>query len=264
MPASPAIDLPRLAPGLGQTCGSYLASYRSALEDRVRAGEGGVAVAARHAAVLDGLLSALWCATDAAARASGSAPSGRVALIAVGGYGRGLVALHSDVDVLFLCEDAADPHVERLAEGMLYPLWDLGLSIGHAVRGVDETVRLSREDIRTATTLLDLRRVAGDAGLVQELMHAGRQKVFEPALEELLDALAKDTDARHERFGGSVYLLEPEVKLGIGGLRDLDVATWSARARWGGAKLEELVRTGAILARELGELENAREMLWRV
>jgi [protein-PII] uridylyltransferase len=260
----PAIDLGRLSPKLPGVCEGYLAGYHRRLEAAVRRGEPGVQVASQHACILDGLLGALYCASDAAARTGASAPRGRVALVAVGGYGRGLVALHSDVDVLFLCDDPTDPHVEALAEGLLYPLWDLGLQIGHAVRGIDETLRLAREDIRTATTLVDLRRVAGDRAIVADLERGGRRHVFEPALDDFLDALENDTRERHERFGGSLHLLEPEVKTGRGGLRDLDVAEWAARARWGARTTEDYVRHGALLAREVEELEAAREMLWRV
>ncbi|MFW6050358.1 MAG: [protein-PII] uridylyltransferase [Myxococcota bacterium] len=267
MPApttQPAIDLGRLSPALTGVCSNYLGSYRRQLEEAVRRGDSGVEVARRHARILDGLLGALFCAADAAARGRGRAPEGRVALVAVGGYGRGLVGLHSDVDVLFLCDDPSDPHVGALAEGLLYPLWDLGLQIGHAARGIEETLRLAREDIRTATTLIDLRRVAGDAGIVAHLNRGGRRQVFEPALDVFLEALQNDTRERHERFGGSLYLLEPDVKLGRGGLRDLDVAEWSARARWAARTTEDYIRTGALLAREVAELEAAREMLWRV
>jgi [protein-PII] uridylyltransferase len=258
-----AIDLGRLAPSLGDTCGDYLTSYRGELERAIDEGHGGVAVSRRFARSLDGLLSALACAADAASR-SVATVRGRIALVANGSYGRGLIALHSDIDVLFLCDDPDDPHAHAYAEGLLYPLWDLGLRIGHAVRGVEETVALAREDIRTATTLIDLRRIAGNREIVGELRAAGRRRVFEPALEEFLDALADDTEKRHERYGDSLYLLEPEVKLGRGGLRDIDVAEWALRARFGIEELGDAVKTGAILAREIEELETAREMLCRV
>lgn len=261
----PAIDLTRLAPSLKETCGEYCGSYRDRLADGVRRGEGGVRTAQMHARILDGLLGALYCAGDAAARAEGHTPRGRVALVAVGGYGRGLVGLRSDVDVLFLCDDPADPYVAALADGLLYPLWDLGLEIGHAVRGVRETIELAREDLRTSTTLLDMRRVAGDKQILEELSRSARRSVFEGAgLERFLDQLEEGSRERHARFGGSLYLLEPEVKLGCGGLRDLDVAMWAAHGRWGAQGTEELVRHGALLAREVRELENASEMLWRV
>jgi [protein-PII] uridylyltransferase len=210
------------------------------------------------------LLSALYCASDAATRALGHEPQGRVALVAVGGYGRSTLGLNSDVDVVFLCDDSDDPFVGALAEGLLYPLWDLGVDIGHAVRSIDETLRLAREDIRTTTTLIDFRRVAGSGSLLDDLERGAREQVFEPYLVEFLAALEQDTGTRHRRFGGSLYLLEPDVKQGRGGLRDMDVAEWAARARWGARNEQDYVRTGALLAREVRELEDAGEMLWRV
>ncbi|HJL19756.1 MAG TPA: [protein-PII] uridylyltransferase [Sandaracinaceae bacterium LLY-WYZ-13_1] len=261
----PAIDLAQLAPDLRETCDDYCVSYRSRLADAVRRGEGGVTVARMHARILDGLLGALFCAADAAARADGHRPAGPVALVAVGGYGRSMVGLCSDVDVLFLCDDPSDPYVRSAAEGLLYPLWDLGLDIGHAVRGVEDTLTLARDDLSTATTLLDMRWVAGDRVILDDLNGRARRAVFEPpALERFLSQLDEDRTARHERFGGSLYLLEPEVKRGCGGLRDLDVARWAAKARWGAERTEDLVKRGALLNREIQELETAREMIWRV
>jgi [protein-PII] uridylyltransferase len=258
------IELGALAPGLRATCDEYVVKYRAQLEAAARSGEGGIDFGRKLARSLDGLLSALFCASDAAARAAGRGPRGRVALAAVGGLGRGVVGLRSDLDVVFLADDPRDPHVAALAEGVLYPLWDAGVHIGHAVRGVAETAELGRSDLATATTLLDARPIAGARALVEELVRAGRRAVFEPALDAFLDALARDTAARHERFGGSLYLLEPEVKLGRGGLRDVDVVRWAARARWGAVSDEELVRVGALQAREARELAAATELLWRV
>ncbi|MFK7990324.1 MAG: [protein-PII] uridylyltransferase [Sandaracinaceae bacterium] len=266
MPASPrpAIDLGRLAPDLRETCGDYCGTYKEKLARMVADGAGGVDVATQHSRILDGLLGALFCASDAAVRTKGHTLRGRISLVAVGGYGRGLVGLASDADVLVLAEDPSDPHVAEIAEGLLYPLWDLGLDIGHAVRGIDETIALAREDIRTATTLLDMRRVAGDRGLIEELTSRARREVFDAGLERFLDQLEHDRVHRHDRFGGSLFLLEPEVKLGCGGLRDLDIALWAAKARWNASGTQDLVRQGVLLSREVEELETARETLWRV
>ena len=262
--SSPVVDLGGLAPSLGKTCSGYLGGYRRAFEDAVRRGDSGVGTARSHARALDGLLSALYCASDAATRALGREPQGRVALVAVGGYGRSTLGLNSDVDVVFLCDDSDDPFVGALAEGLLYPLWDLGVDIGHAARSIEETLDLARQDIRTTTTLIDFRRIAGSGSLLDELERGAREQVFEPYLNEFLGALEQDTETRHRRFGGSLYLLEPDVKQGRGGLRDMDVAEWAARARWGARNEQDYVRTGALLAREVRELEDAREMLWRV
>ncbi|MGB9340263.1 MAG: hypothetical protein WCB63_13530, partial [Polyangiales bacterium] len=100
--SSPVVDLGGLAPSLGKTCSGYLGGYRRAFEDAVRRGDSGVGTARSHARALDGLLSALYCASDAATRALGREPQGRVALVAVGGYGRSTLGLNSDVDVVFL------------------------------------------------------------------------------------------------------------------------------------------------------------------
>ncbi|MCB9626138.1 MAG: [protein-PII] uridylyltransferase [Sandaracinaceae bacterium] len=259
---SPALDLGRFAPTLGPTCGGYLKSYRARFEEAVRRGTPGVEGARQHARAIDGLLNALYCAADAAARTDAK-PKGRLSLVAVGGYGRQTLGLHSDVDVLFLCDDPTEPYVRRVSEGLLYPLWDLGVDIGHAVRGVDETIRLALEDIRTSTTLLDLRCVAGDRHIVDELHARGQEEVFESNLDRFLDALTEDTESRHRRFGDSLFLLEPEVKQGRGGLRDLDVAEWTIRARHGVRRVDEYVTCGALVEREVERLEAAREMLWR-
>ncbi|MET0343537.1 MAG: [protein-PII] uridylyltransferase [Polyangiales bacterium] len=262
--AEAATDLSVLAPSLATTCRDYLRVYAAELESAIAHGAGGIGLSRRRAAILDGLLSALYCAANAASRADGQLPAGRLALVAVGSYGRGTLSLRSDVDVIFLCDDPEDRHLASLTEAFLYPLWDVGLKVGHAVRGLDETLALARSDISTATTLLDLRRIGGDDGIVRELVERGRSELFGAGLSGFIEALEKDTEERHDRFGGSLYLLEPEVKLGRGGLRDIDVGLWGARARWQVDSLEGLVRVGAMEEKELSDLRAAQDALWRV
>ncbi len=262
--SQPAVDLSQVADGLHQTCLDYLAAHKARLRTSIDAGRSGVDVAMGLSAAYDGLLGTLFCGANAATRARGVTPRGRYALVAVGGYGRRLVGPHSDVDVLFLCDHPEDRDVAALAEAVVYPLWDLGIDISQAVRGVDETVALSRSDIRTATTLLDMRHVAGDYGIVSEIVEHGRREIFDKDVLPFFRALEDDTVARHKRFGGSVYLLEPDIKHGRGGLRDLDIIMWIAGARWGVSTLEEAAAVGALRGRELEDLTAAREHLWRV
>ncbi|MDD9971212.1 MAG: [protein-PII] uridylyltransferase [Myxococcales bacterium] len=250
-------------PDLGKACSEYLTAHRARLEEAILSGRLGVDVAQQFAHMFDGLFSTLFFAASANLRYRGGLP-GRVAVVAVGGYGRCLVAPHSDVDVLFVSEEPEDPRVVELAEAMLYPLWDSGVDVGHAVRGVRDTLELCRTDIRTSTTLLDMRHIAGDQSLCDELTRRGRELVFESEIAQFFEALASDTVARHERYGGTLYLREPELKLGRGGLRDLDVLTWMGRARWGTPDLEGLQRAGALSDVELVGLRAAREHLWRV
>jgi [protein-PII] uridylyltransferase len=251
------------SPPLRETCAEYLEQHRASLEQAIHAGQHGVDVARRYAAMYDGLFGSLCCAADAESRGDGK-ELGRVALVAVGGYGRRLVAPHSDVDVLFLCDDPTDERILRMAEQVLYPLWDVGVDIGHAVRGLEETLDLSESDIRTSTTLLDLRHVTGDRAIVQELEERGRERIFSAHLPRFVEALESDTAGRHERFGDSLYLTEPELKLGRGGLRDLDIILWCAKARYGVDSLTGAVDHGMLTEHELGDLEAAQEHLWRV
>ncbi len=260
--ARPDLDLTALAPMLGAVCQEYRDRHRGALEARLRAGEGGLPVAILHARIVDGMLSALFCAAEATLRTRGEKL--RLALVAVGGYGRGHLGLHSDLDLIVLAEREDDVRAAKVAEALLYPLWDLGLEIGHAVRGVEATLQLAREDLRTATMLLDARRVAGDASLVDELLRGARRQVFDPGGTALVQKLIEERIARHERFGGSRYLLEPDVKHGCGGLRDLDLVLWAMQIRKGVRTPDEAVRASLLVSREAEALVAAQSAIWTI
>ena len=261
--SGPQLDLRRLNPELDKVCQEYLERYQGLLQESVERGLTGVSVARRHAQVLDGLLSSLYAAARAVLVKRNAMP-GRLCLSATGGYGRGLLGVHSDVDLLFVCDDPDNPLVQEIAEGVLYPLWDSGMEVGHAVRSVDDTLRLAEEDIRTATTLLDVRPVAGDAALVTELVRESRSRIFDGDWISFVEALEYDTRQRHERFGDSHYLLEPHIKMGRGGLRDVEAARWIASARWGVLAGKQEYGSEALSARELAALANAEELLWRI
>lgn len=260
--ARPELDLTALAPMLGAVCQEYRDRHRAALAARIRKGESGLSVATLHARIVDGMLSALFCAAEATLRTRGEKV--RLALAAVGGYGRGHLGLCSDLDLIVLAEREDDARAAQIAEALLYPLWDLGLEIGHAVRGVESTIHLAREDLRTATMLLDVRRVAGDASLVDELLKGARRQVFDPGGTEIVEKLIAERIQRHARFGGSRYLLEPDVKHGCGGLRDLDIILWATQLRKGARTPEEAVRASLLVSREAEALAAARECLWTI
>ncbi|MBI2895109.1 MAG: [protein-PII] uridylyltransferase [Deltaproteobacteria bacterium] len=268
MTAARRVDLVALQPGLPATCKAYLARERALCEQAIADGEGGIAVARRLAAAYDGLLSTLWAAAQAALGA-GPGPgrarkAGRTTLVAVGGYARRRMGLRSDVDLLFLCERRSDDAADAIAEAILYPLWDLGVQVGHVVRTPEECVELARSDLKTATALLEGRRVAGDETLAAVLGDDALRSVFSADLETFLDRLRADATARHARFGGSLYLLEPDVKNGRGGLRDLDAALWAAKAAYRVGGMEDLVRIGMLSNREWDEVRAADDFLWRV
>jgi [protein-PII] uridylyltransferase len=268
--AGPASErLLKIAPPLGGELRDYLARHRADLARRLAAGEDGLSLGRRHAKVLDGLMSSLHAAACAAVAVKGTRPE----LAAVGSYGRGAVALRSDADVRLIVPAGAKHResAKAFAEALLYPLWDVGLSVGHQVIDPGEALGLAQTDLATATSLLDLRHLAGDKALTTQLCDRAWSGLFsEGQLADFVERLEAEAAARHERFGASVYLLEPDVKSGAGGLRDLDGARWAARARFkvggdpAGDPWTELVRLGVLVAREAKEIGAAEQFLWRV
>jgi [protein-PII] uridylyltransferase len=248
-----------------------LASSAKARSARRRAGKAadtphldGVALGRRRTAMLDELVVRMFVA--AVAKTGVTEP---IALAAVGSYGRGAVALRSDIDVRLVTKDGHRRReaAAQVADALLYPLWDAGLSVGHQVTSQSEVLELAQTDLATATSLLDLRVIAGDASLVKDLVDRAYLGLFsEGELGRFVDRLEEEASARHARFGESLYLLEPEVKSGAGGLRDIDIARWAARARYrvGADPWQELVRLGVIVPREAQEMARAEELLWRV
>lgn len=256
--------LERVSPELVPELRRYHLRHRQGVEDMVRTGsrEAGLAAGQRHAKAFDGLLSALFHAAHAAMiREKIWWP---VSLAAVGSYGRGAVSLHSDLDVRLVTRKDAQ-RAAPVAEALLYPLWDSGLSVGHQVITADDTIDLARTDLPTATSLLDWRHVAGDGAVGEAMLARAYEGVFGPGnLRAFIERLGEQAEERAVKYGGSVFLLEPDVKNGAGGIRDLDIAQWAARARWHAKDLADCVRLGVLVPREILPLEAALSFIWRV
>src|SRR5262249_16875855 len=157
---------------------------------------------------------------------SADVPDG-VALAAVGGYGRGELAPASDIDLLLLHELRDGRAVRDLAERLLYPLWDAGFDVGHGVRNVNESMALAARRLDVATALLDARLLDGDAGLFASLRERLRDRVRDPR-SAFVDRLREGADERRRQFGSASQRLEPDVKEGSGGLRDIHTLGWLA------------------------------------
>jgi len=226
------------------------------------AASAGLVLARKRAEILGGLLASLFQAGTMAVASRTKLPP--VVLGAVGGFGRGLLGWRSDLDVRLVTEESPE-RVQELAEAILYPLWDAGVSIGHQVATIDDLVDAARHDLPTATSLLDFHRLAGDAALARRLEERAFGGLFgEGALLDFYERLGSEVDERHRRFGDSVYLLEPDVKCGAGGLRDLDIALWAARARFRTGGVSELRRVGVLSARETEEAAAAMDFIWKL
>jgi [protein-PII] uridylyltransferase len=242
---------------------SYLDAQIRELSGLFSTQEGaGQLLSQRYSQAVDELLRRLYASAIENTRREGPMPS--VLLAAVGGYGRKLLGWKSDLDVRLLTRGEPE-RLQPLAEAMLYPLWDAGISIGHQVITPKQVVADAARDLPTATALLDFRPIAGERSLEPILRERAFDNVFEASrLPEFITRLRAEASARHQRLHDSVYLLEPDVKNGAGGLRDLDLGLWAAGARWRTADLGELERLNVLSEREAAEITQAAEFLWTV
>jgi len=221
----------------------------------------GLELARRHARLADGMLQAVYSAALRSSRPRALPP---VLFAAVGGYGRNQLGWKSDLDVLFVTKGNAS-ELEAFVEAVLYPLWDAGIAIGHQVMRLDDLVDTAHDALPTATALLDVRRLAGSTAIGHQLRERAFGQLFCPDQQaHFVERLAKEVEERWRRYGDSIYLLEPDVKNGAGGLRDIDVASWTARAVFHGADWSELVRAGVLTERESQALHNATDFFFRV
>ena len=188
----------------------------------------------------------------------------RMAIVAQGGYGRGLLAPGSDIDLLFLLPYKQTAWGESVAEYMLYLLWDLGFKVGHATRNIDQCVRLSHSDMTIRTALLDARLILGDAPLYADFQHRFRKEVLEVNARPFIEAKLAEQNVRHARAGASRYLVEPNVKDGKGGLRDLHTLHWLAKHLYPDKAEAEFVEAGVFTFHEYRSFRRCEAFLWTV
>ncbi|MBI4275078.1 MAG: [protein-PII] uridylyltransferase [Rhizobiales bacterium] len=188
----------------------------------------------------------------------------RMAVVATGGYGRGLLAPGSDIDLLFLLPYKQTAWGESIAEAILYCLWDMGLKVGHATRSVDECIRQAKADMTIRTAILEARYLFGDAKLYDELIERFDRNIVQNSAAEFVAAKLAEREERHRRAGQSRYLVEPNVKDGKGGLRDLHTLFWIAKYVYRVRSIEELVGLDVFDRREYTLFRRCEDFLWSV
>ncbi|RTL71945.1 MAG: [protein-PII] uridylyltransferase [Hyphomicrobiales bacterium] len=189
----------------------------------------------------------------------------RMAVVATGGYGRGLLAPFSDVDLLFLLPYKQTPWGESVVEYILYLLWDIGLKVGHATRTVDQSIKLSRTDATIRTALLDSRLILGDTILFGELMTRMREDAETASVARaFVEAKLLERDERHGRAGESRYKVEPNIKDGKGGLRDLHTLHWLAKYLYGVSLTEQEAERSVFTPEEAATFRRCENFLWTV
>src|SRR6202045_3323350 len=188
----------------------------------------------------------------------------RMAIVATGGYGRGVLAAGSDIDLLFLLPYKQTAWGESVAEALLYCLWDMGLKVGHATRSVAECIRQAKADMTVPTTILESRHLLGDAKLYEELTTRFDKEVVQGTAPEFVAAKLAEREERHRRAGQSRYLVEPNVKDGKGGLRDLHTLFWIAKYVYRVREPEELIKRGVFDHDEYTMFRRCEDFLWSV
>ena len=188
----------------------------------------------------------------------------RIALVGLGGTGRGEMAPFSDLDLLFLVADASDKASAELVEATLYLLWDLPWKVGHAVRDSDALIALAKDDITIRTAFLEARWIWGGDQLFDQCLARFRREVVAGTGAEFVRAKLAERDRRHLKTGDSRYVVEPNVKDGKGGLRDLHTLYWIARYVHGIARPAELVEAELLTSKEFRQFERAERFFWAV
>ncbi len=220
------------------------------------------ALVAAQARLTDGLVQTALTVAQHLHPLASPTEAERIAVLAVGGYGRAEMAPQSDVDLLFLTPWKITPWAEAVIESMLYILWDLKLKVGHASRTVADCLRLGREDITIRTALLEHRFIAGHAPLAAELGDKLWAELFKTTGREFIEAKLAERAERHKRQGGQRYVLEPNVKEAKGGLRDLQTLYWIGKYLHRVPSSAGLVAAGLLTAEEYAQFERAENFLW--
>lgn len=221
--------------------------------------------AAEQAHLIDQLIRLIYDYVTGHLHPIGNASRGeRLSLHAVGGYGRGEMASHSDVDLAFITPYKRTGWTEQVVEAVLYLLWDLGLKVGHSSRSLDEMVKLARDDITIRTSLLEARFIWGDRALYDEAASRFWNDVVAGTVPNFIAQKIEERDERHRRMGDSRYVVEPNVKEGKGGLRDLQTLYWIGKYMYRVQRGVELVAKGLFTRSEYRKFRRAENFLWAV
>jgi [protein-PII] uridylyltransferase len=225
----------------------------------------GSEAAAGYAFLTDQILRLIYDFTAQRLHPTSNPTSGeRLCLVGVGGYGRGEMALHSDVDIAFLTPWKQTSWGEQVIESMLYMLWDLGLKVGHSSRSLDDMVRMAKSDLTIRTALLESRYVWGDEALYDEAERRFEREVMAGTARAFVAEKLAERNERHKRMGDSRYVVEPNLKEGKGGLRDLHTLFWIGKYAYQVRSVPELVDKGLLTRDELRQFQKAENFLWSV
>ena len=243
----------------------FLQSRETVAQAVEKEGLSGLAAARALSALQDSIIQVIYdFATKHVYYAQNPSSAERIAIVATGGYGRGELAPGSDIDLLFVRPFKQTAWGESVIEFILYMLWDLGLKVGHATRSLAECVRLSKLDVTIRTAILEARYLWGDRGLYDDLRQKFWNEVATGNGRDFVEAKLAELKARHTRQGESRYLVEPNVKEGKGGLRDLQTLYWIGKYLYHVDDAADLVEHGVFTREEYRTFQKAEAFLWNV
>ena len=242
-----------------------VADGRKVISDMLREDGSGLKCARRLSLLQDEIIRVLFgFATERVYPVENPSTSEHMALAAVGGYGRETLAPGSDIDLLIVLPYKQTAWTEQVVEYVLYMLWDMGFKVGHATRDVDECIRLSNSDMTIRTAILDARYICGAGALYDEMEQRFDAEVVRNSARAFIAAKLAERDVRHQKAGDTRYLVEPNVKEGKGGLRDLQTLFWLAKYYYRVRGLKDLVKRGVLSRREAKLFEKSEDFLWAV
>ncbi len=233
-----------------------------------RGGSGGHEICQARAAMLDALLRHLWESARGSLSSRAQKEFPPLSLVAIGGYGRTELNPCSDIDFMFLHDGQVAagkplPYLSKLIDGVLYPLWDIGLKVGYAVRSIDDCVKVANSDMQSKTSLIESRLIIGDEALFKRFQRVIVDKCVDGFEEKYIGERVADQEARHAKFGNSACMQEPNIKNGCGGLRDFQNLLWLAFFKYRARTLDELEKREFVGKSERKQLEAAYDFLLR-
>ncbi|HEX9078440.1 MAG TPA: [protein-PII] uridylyltransferase [Desulfuromonadaceae bacterium] len=241
----------------------FLEFYRERIREEHHAGASGESVVKALTAMMDTLIARLFHCSSGERGNSGKSRE-QVALVAIGGYGRGELNPFSDIDLMFLYKGKDSGHVEEIAQKLLYFLWDMRLDVGYSVRTLKDCVEMANADTTVKTALVDGRYLTGSRALYRDFQELLLTQIFAKGSDAFIKEKVDEMAARHEKYGSTVYTLEPHLKEGEGALRDLHTALWIAKIKYKITAPRELIIKGVMTEEELAVYYSSLSYLWRL
>ena len=250
---------------ISHTVGSQgLQKQREAMHQRLKEGAAGGKIVQAFSDFMDGLLMTRFREVIQQGNAEIRASWQQCCLVAMGGYGRRELAPYSDIDVMVLTRGNQAKLAEAISKGVFHHLWDLGFQVGHSVRSITECLEIGETDLPACTSLMESRFLGGSAEVFQDFQKKFTRRILKRQSKRFILDKIEERQQEYAKFGGTVFLLEPNIKKSKGGLRDLHLIQWVGQARFGAGTIQELSNQGILGLQDYQVLQEAQEFLWRV